>query len=147
MEIVSKGLEIRQKLNINLRTPIEAVYVPEKYSKFADIFKIMLNVNQVKYETSEYDYKDDKYYIYFEKQIDEEKGLVNEIRRRIQYYRKLKNLSKDQVLVINYEASDKVRNIIEKYKKDLENETKTVLNYASNEGKLFKIKEEWIKLS
>jgi len=147
MEIVSKGLEIRQKLNINLRTPIEAVYVPEKYGKFADIFKIMLNVNQVKYETSEYDYKDDKYYIYFEKQIDEEKGLVNEIRRRIQYYRKLKNLSKDQVLVINYEASDKIRNIIEKYKKDLENETKTVLNYASNEGKLFKIKEEWIKLS
>jgi isoleucyl-tRNA synthetase len=147
MEIVSKGLEIRQKLNINLRTPIEAVYVPEKYNKFVDIFKIMLNVNQVKYETSEYDYKDDKYYIYFEKQIDEEKGLVNEIRRRIQYYRKLKNLSKDQILVINYEASDKVRNIIEKYKKDLENETKTVLNYASNEGKLFKIKEEWIKFS
>jgi hypothetical protein len=39
---------------------------------------------------------------------------VNEIRRRIQYYRKLKNPTKDQVLVINYEASDKVRNIIEK---------------------------------
>lgn len=147
--VISNILDWRQKNNISLRMPLKTIYIQgvEGYEK---IIGIITNTKQVISKTPEridLDLKDVKVQIEVSKEEFLDEWLFNEISRRIQYYRKLKGIKKDETITLYYSGSDKVLEIIDKYKQELEQKIRAKLINDNNiEGYKFDIKDNYLIL-
>ncbi len=146
LQIVEKGLAIRDEKKIGVRWPLRKVTVyREMLRGFDDIIKKQLNVKEIEWKKGKGEIKLD---IKITEDLEAE-GFCRELVRKIQNERKKAGLRIEDKILLNLQLSRKLDNLFEKYGliKEL---VKKVNADKINEGKgriKAKIKEEEIGFS
>ncbi|BBL45196.1 isoleucine--tRNA ligase [Nanobdella aerobiophila] len=149
--IIETGLRLRNELKINIRKPLKSIYIYSKSFSEAllslinnkdinQLIKDYLNVKEIIYQDPDKDYielNDIKigYDINSYPELEEE-WLYREIRRRIQDIRKENKLRKGQRAKIEIYSDNKVKDIILKYKDNLEKETDSTITIKDSKDSL-----------
>ncbi len=143
-EIVTLGLEARQKAGIKVRQPLNRLEivaggVPEEY---LEIIKDELNVRNIDYLLK---IKIGLFKVTLDTNITkelQEEGNYRELLRAVQDMRKNQGLTPSDVVVLSVETSDVGRKLIEKFETDMK---KVVLaskiEFKNNDGEEIKINE------
>lgn len=151
-DIVEAGLSLRNKLKIGRRKPLKALFIYptnkeiEKYlNEIKDLLSNTLNVKNIlitdnkNYENFEIG----KYAIIsYDTQISEEiieEWILRELRRNLQEIRKKNRLRKGDKCIFYIKSDEYIMNIVIKNKKNLEEETDSIINLEKN----FKEKEKY----
>lgn len=145
-EIVTMGLEARQKTGIKVRQPLNQLRVKnyELGIEYTDLIKQELNVKEVISDSSI------EGEVWLDIRIDEElqaEGDYRELVRALQDMRKKIGLTPSDVVMLSVEANDAGKELIQKFGEDLK---KTVLvsqvDFEENDGEIIKISDLQFKI-
>lgn len=144
-EVISAGLELRQKIGIKLRWPLRQAIIKiasdsaRELKELSDVIKKLLNVKEVIFTESfsedlpSNDFSNGK--IYISKSIDTllyEEGIYNEVKRRVQQLRKELSLIEEDKIILEIDCSEEIGSIVKKYEERLKVDTNTLsLSYVS----------------
>lgn len=146
-KVISEILEWRQSNKLPLRMPIAEIRI-NSLEGFEEVISIMTNAKIVKVgDVERTDIIIENIKIMVEKGEFKDEWLLNEISRRIQYFRKINKVDKDDVITLNYDGSEEIINIIENYQDELEKRTRTRLVRKKDvDGHRFEIKQYTLSL-
>ena len=136
-EIVTKGLEARQKAGIPVRQPLAQFKIKNSKLKieYLDLIKDELNVKEISAG------KEFRLITELTPELKEE-GNYRELLRAIQDLRKKAGLKPSDVVLLSVETNEKGRNLIQKFEKDFKKTAQLKnINFKSNDGAEIKIAE------
>ncbi|HEU0085706.1 MAG TPA: class I tRNA ligase family protein [Candidatus Paceibacterota bacterium] len=145
-EIVTLGLEARQRRGIKVRQPLGMIRVkdfglPEEY---AEVVRDELNVKEIRRDPGI------KEEVHLETEITPElrqEGDYREVVRAIQDLRKKIGLMPNDLVTLTISLSDPLKSVIEKYERELSKVVgATEIKYEENDGEESKIGDETVKI-
>ncbi len=151
-EIVTLGLEARQKAGIKVRQPLAKLEVKNYTlnSEYTELIKDELNVKEIKRSALESSKRTDLEEVELDINITpdlKEEGDYRELVRAIQDMRKKMGLTPSNIISLVVETNDEGKNLVQKFEADL---LKTILaskvEFKANEGEPLKIDELVFKI-
>ncbi len=141
-KIISSILEWRQSNKLPLRMPIAQIKISD-LNGFEEVIAIMTNSKLVKIENPDrIDLNVEGVNISIDKGEFTEEWLLNEVSRRIQYFRKINMIDKNEIVNIYYDGSPEIVELIENNIEVLQNKTRTkLIRKEKLDGQKFEIKQ------
>jgi len=146
-EIVSLGLQLRQKAGIPVRQPLSELRITnyKLREEYFEIVKEEMNVKEIKLTEGK------ELKVEIDTNITpelKEEGNYRELVRAIQEMRKKAGLTPSDIISISFDTNEEGKNLIQKFEKDMK---KTILaekiEFKNNNGEEIKIGDMVFKLS